>query len=86
MPAARKKTADYETVSSGTPATPRASQVTFDPHVVSYGKLLQIYFAVAHDPTQLNRQGPDTRHAISLGDFPADAAQRQTARGLHRAA
>src|SRR5688572_3522607 len=52
-------TAVYETVSSGRTGHAEAVQITFDPHQVSYGRLLQIYFSVAHDPTELNRQGPD---------------------------
>src|SRR6202034_151368 len=55
-----KDTAQYETVSSGTTGHAESVQVTYDPRQVSYGRLLQIYFAVAHDPTELNRQGPDT--------------------------
>lgn len=54
-----KDTADYNTVSSGTTRHAEAVQVTYDPAQVSYGELLRIFFSVAHDPTQLNRQGPD---------------------------
>ena len=54
-----KQTAEYETVSTGTTGHAESVQVTFDPSQVSFGKLLQIYFSVAHDPTQLNYQGPD---------------------------
>jgi peptide-methionine (S)-S-oxide reductase len=53
-------TAQYETVSGGETGHAESVRVTFDPHQVSYGKLLQIYFSVVHDPTELNRQGPDT--------------------------
>ena len=53
------KTADYETVSTGQTKHAESVQVTFDPAQVSYGELLRIFFSVAHDPTQLNRQGPD---------------------------
>ena len=49
----------YEQVSSGDTGHAESVQVTYDPSQVSYGKLLQIFFSVAHDPTQLNRQGPD---------------------------
>lgn len=52
-------TAQYETVSTGETGHAESVRVTFDPHQVSYGKLLQIYFSVVHDPTELNRQGPD---------------------------
>ena len=54
-----KATADYNTVSSGTTGHAELVEIKFDPKKISYGKILQIYFSVAHDPTQLNRQGPD---------------------------
>jgi peptide-methionine (S)-S-oxide reductase len=54
-----KNTAQYETVGSGMTGHAEAVQITYDPKQVSYGKLLQIFFSVAHDPTQYNRQGPD---------------------------
>ncbi len=52
-------TADYDTVSTGRTGHAESVQITFDPQQVSYGELLQIFFSVVHDPTQLNRQGPD---------------------------
>jgi peptide-methionine (S)-S-oxide reductase len=52
-------TAHYEIVSTGTTGHAESVQITYDPSQVSYGQLLKIYFSVAHDPTQLNRQGPD---------------------------
>jgi peptide-methionine (S)-S-oxide reductase len=52
-------TAQYETVSTGETGHAESVRVTFDPHQVSYGKLLHIYFSVVHNPTELNRQGPD---------------------------
>ena len=55
-----KETAVYEVVSSGTTGHAESVQVTFDPRRISLGRILQIYFSVAHDPTELNRQGPDT--------------------------
>jgi peptide-methionine (S)-S-oxide reductase len=53
------KTADYETVSTGRTGHAESVQVTYDPAQVTYGELLRVFFSVAHDPTQLNRQGPD---------------------------
>src|SRR5664280_2541972 len=55
-----KQTASYEQVSTGRTGHAESVEVTFDPHVVSYGAILQIYFSVAHNPTELNRQGPDS--------------------------
>jgi peptide-methionine (S)-S-oxide reductase len=55
-----KSTAQYDTVSTGSTGHAESVKVTYDPRQVSYGKLLQIYFSVAHDPTELNRQGPDS--------------------------
>lgn len=54
-----KENAHYEIVSTGTTGHAESVQVTFDPSQISFGQLLQIYFSVAHDPTELNRQGPD---------------------------
>jgi len=55
-----KANAHYEIVSTGTTGHAESVQVTFDPSQVTFGQLLKIYFSVAHDPTELNRQGPDT--------------------------
>lgn len=54
-----KSTANYDTVSAGRTGHAEAVQITYDPRLITYGKLLQIYFSVAHDPTTLNSQGPD---------------------------
>ena len=74
-----QKNADYETVSSGTTGHAESVQVTFDPRVVSFGKILQVYFAVAHDPTQLNRQGPDAGTQYRSEIFPQTQEQRAIA-------
>ncbi len=74
-----KGTADYETVSGGRTGHAESVQVTFDPKTVSYAQLLQIYFSVAHDPTQLNRQGPDRGTQYRSAVFTTSAAQKQVA-------
>lgn len=73
------KTADYETVSGGATGHAESVEVTFDPQQVSYGKLLQIYFSVAHNPTELNRQGPDSGTQYRSAVFPMNEAQRSVA-------
>ena len=72
-------TANYDTVSGGRSGHAEAVEITYDPAQVSYGQLLQIYFSVAHDPTQLNRQGPDTGTQYRSAVFPASDSQRQVA-------
>jgi len=74
-----KGTADYETVSSGRTGHAESVEVTFDPNVVSYGRILQIYFSVAHNPTELNRQGPDYGTQYRSALFVKDAEQRRVA-------
>jgi peptide-methionine (S)-S-oxide reductase len=74
-----KADADYRTVSSGRTGHAESVKVTFDPRVVSYGKILQIYFSVAHNPTQLNRQGPDTGPQYRSEIFPQNDEQRKIA-------
>lgn len=74
-----KAEANYKAVSSGTTGHAEAVQITFDPAVVSYGELLHIFFSVAHDPTQLNRQGPDTGTQYRSAIFYTDNAQKNIA-------
>jgi peptide-methionine (S)-S-oxide reductase len=73
-------TAKYEAVGSGSTGHAEAVRVTYDPKKVSYGKLLQIYFSVAHDPTELNRQGPDRGTQYRSTIFPANAEQERVAK------
>jgi peptide-methionine (S)-S-oxide reductase len=54
-----KKTAEYEIVSTGETGHAESVQIVYDPSQITYGELLRVFFSVAHDPTQLNRQGPD---------------------------
>lgn len=74
-----KETANYSASSTGTTGQAESVQVTYDPRVVSYGKLLQIYFSVVHDPTQLNRQGPDSGTQYRSTIFAQNAAQKEVA-------
>jgi peptide-methionine (S)-S-oxide reductase len=70
-----KDTADYHTVSTGSTGHAESVQITFDPRRISYGRILQIYFSVAHDPTELNRQGPDVGTQYRSAIFPQSAEQ-----------
>jgi peptide-methionine (S)-S-oxide reductase len=74
-------TAQYETVSSGRTGHAESVRITFDPHQISYGRILQIYFSVAHDPTQLNRQGPDSGTQYRSDVFVMNDSQRRVAQG-----
>jgi len=76
-----QKDADYHTVGSGNTGHAEAVKVTFDPRVISYGKILQIYFSVAHDPTQLDRQGPDWGTQYRSEIFPQSETQKKVAKG-----
>ncbi len=74
-----KATADYEAVSRGGTGHAESVEIRFDPKEVSYGEILQIYFSVAHDPTQLNRQGPDTGPQYRSSIFYVDDSQKRIA-------
>jgi peptide-methionine (S)-S-oxide reductase len=75
-----KNTAHYEMVGSGRTGHAESVRITFDPRKISYGRILQIYFSVAHDPTQLNRQGPDVGTQYRSAIFPANAEQARVAK------
>ncbi|WP_432285741.1 peptide-methionine (S)-S-oxide reductase MsrA [Aminobacter sp. BA135] len=75
-----KQTAQYNVVGSGSTGHAESVRITFDPHKISYGQILQVYFSVAHDPTELNRQGPDTGTQYRSTIFPADAEQAKVAK------
>ena len=74
-----KETAQYYTVGRGTTGHAESVRITFDPRKISYGRILQIYFSVAHDPTELNLQGPDTGTQYRSAIFPANAEQARVA-------
>lgn len=75
----QRDTAQYETVSGGATGHAESVQVTFDPSKVTYGQLLQVYFSVIQDPTQLNRQGPDSGTQYRSAVFPLNDMQRHVA-------
>jgi len=80
-------TAAYETVSGGETGHAESVQITFDPSVVSYESLLDVFFTVAHDPTELNRQGPDVGPQYRSAIFFADTSQQRIAQAvIHRLA
>lgn len=74
-----RATAHYGAVSRETTGHAEAVRITFDPQRVSYGTLLQIFFSVAHDPTQLNRQTPDVGPSYRSAIFPQNTVQRRVA-------
>jgi len=76
----RKMSAHYELVGTGATGHAESVQVTFDPKQISYGRILQIYFSAAHDPTQLNRQGPDSGPQYRSAIFPVNPEQADIAR------
>ena len=75
-----KKDASYDIVGSGRTGHAEAVQITYDPKQISYGTILQIFFSVAHDPTQVNRQGPDTGPQYRSEIFPQSEAQAKIAK------
>ncbi|MFZ3180666.1 MAG: peptide-methionine (S)-S-oxide reductase MsrA [Methylocystis silviterrae] len=75
-----KETARYEKVTGGDTGHAEAVEITYDPKTVSLGELLRVYFSVAHDPTQLNRQGPDAGAQYRSTIFVANADQEKAAR------
>jgi len=75
-------TATYDAVSTERTGHAEAVRITYDPSKISYAQLLQIYFAVAHDPTQVNRQGPDTGPSYRSAIFPRNPGQAQIAKAF----
>jgi len=73
------ETAHYDVVSAGSTDHAEAIQITFDPSRITYGRLLKVFFSVAHDPTQLNRQGPDWGRQYRSAIFYADEEQKRVA-------
>jgi peptide-methionine (S)-S-oxide reductase len=74
-----ERVAQYEIVSTGSTGHAESVQITFDPRQVTYGQLLQIFFSVAHDPTELNRQGPDYGPQYRSAIFPTTPDQARIA-------
>jgi peptide-methionine (S)-S-oxide reductase len=75
-----EKDANYESVSSERTGHAEAIRINYDPSQISYGKLLEVYFTVAHDPTEVNRQGPDVGTSYRSAIFPQSAEQERFAR------
>ena len=75
-----KSTASYDDVSMGTTGHAESVKITFDPRRITYGKILQIYFSAVHDPTELNRQGPDSGTQYRSAIFPTSDEQARIAK------
>jgi peptide-methionine (S)-S-oxide reductase len=73
------ETADYETVSTGTTDHAESVEVLYNPSRISYGQILKVFFAIAHDPTQRDRQGPDTGRQYRSAIFYVDDEQKRVA-------
>jgi peptide-methionine (S)-S-oxide reductase len=73
-------TAQYQLVSTGSTGHAESVRIAFDPQRISCGRILQIYFSVAHDPTELDCQGPDTGTKYRSAIFPTDAEQAEVAK------
>lgn len=78
------ETADYRTVCSGRTGHAEAIEITYDPRRISYGKILKLFFSIAHDPTQLNRQGNDHGTQYRSAIFYKDDAQKSVAEAYIR--
>jgi peptide-methionine (S)-S-oxide reductase len=76
----QKNAANYDAVGGGGTGHAEAVRVTFDPRQITYGQVLQVFFSVVHDPTQLNRQGPDRGTQYRSAIFPASAEQETVAK------
>ena len=79
-----EQTANYETVSTGDTGHAESVRITYDPHQVTFGQLLRIYFSVVQDPTQLNRQGPDSGTQYRSAIFAQDDNPAASRGVLHR--
>jgi len=74
------KTANYDLVSAGRSVHAESVRITYDPSVISFGQILKVFFSVAHNPTELNRQGPDTGTQYRSAIFYANVEQQRIAR------
>src|SRR5437762_12613794 len=72
-------TADYETVSTGTTGHAESVEVSYDPSLISYGQILKVFFSIAHDPTQRDRQGGDVGRQYRSAIFHVDVEQKRVA-------